>query len=125
MSETVLLLHEKPDGTRHYDWMLKVEGCADPARPLATFRVGERIDLVEGRFEGERIGDHREKYLTFEGDIGQGRGRVRRMARGRAVIESITGTDLAVVVTWEGGATRRYQGSAGIDGRWEFAAVGA
>lgn len=124
MAATVLLLHELPDGTRHYDWMLKVEGCADPGRPLATFRVSERIDLAEGRVEGGRIGDHREAYLTFEGDIGQGRGRVTRMARGQAVIESITGTDLAVTVRWDGGTHRRYTGSASTGGCWVFDVAG-
>lgn len=124
MAATVLLLHELPDGTRHYDWMLKVEGSAEPGRPLATFRVSERIDLAEGRFEGERIGDHREAYLTFEGDIGHRRGRVTRMARGEAAIESITGTGLAVVVAWEGGPGRRYVGNADGPRRWIFVAVG-
>lgn len=84
----VLLLHELPDGSSHFDWMIEREG--DGVRTLVTFRVFTRIDLLDGgSFLAERIGDHRVLYLTYEGPVGaKGEwGTVRRIAAGRAAIE--------------------------------------
>lgn len=76
----VLLRHELPDGTWHYDWMIEQEG----SERLVCFRVMVRVDeLTPGaRFEGERLADHRRAYLDFEGEISGGRGRVTRVAVG-------------------------------------------
>lgn len=76
----VLLRHELPDGTWHYDWMIEEEGNEG----LVCFRVMERIDqLAPGaRFEGEHLADHRRAYLEYEGQISGGRGRVSRVAAG-------------------------------------------
>jgi hypothetical protein len=48
---------------------------------LVTFRVWERIDEVV-RFEAERLPDHRELYLEYEGPIPGGRGAVKRVLEG-------------------------------------------
>ncbi len=88
----LLLEHRTRPGESHFDWMLQREHApAEPTgdeRILTTFRVGERIDLLgEGAsFEAVRIHDHRLLYLTYEGEISGGRGRVLRMASGRCRI---------------------------------------
>lgn len=76
----VLLRHELPNGTWHFDWMIEEEGN----ERLVCFRVMERVDqLARGaRFEGERLADHRREYLEYEGEISGGRGRVTRVAAG-------------------------------------------
>jgi hypothetical protein len=77
----VVLRHDLPDGSWHYDWMLQV--CDDPAEPLLTFRVMVRPDdPTVVAFEGERLPDHRSIYLDYEGPISGGRGSVTRIARG-------------------------------------------
>lgn len=76
----VLLRHELPDRSWHYDWMIEQEGN----QRLVCFRVTMRVDeLTPGaRFDGERLADHRRAYLEYEGEIGGGRGRVTRVAAG-------------------------------------------
>lgn len=91
----VLLLHEMPDGSSHFDWMVEraaAEGVPAPDdRVLVTYRVNERIDDAACRgFLAERLADHRARYLDYEGEVlgreGEaGRGRVRRVALGTAV----------------------------------------
>lgn len=79
MGRMVLLRHDLPDGTHHYDWMLeRPDGGA-----LLTFRVALRIDDPAcTRFDGVRLADHRAAYLTCEGEVSGGRGRVTRLASG-------------------------------------------
>jgi hypothetical protein len=88
----VLLRHDLPDGTQHFDFMVKL-GASAPGpngkSGLRTWRVSERIDQLPltaagdgGFFWAEPLGDHRDIYLTFEGDIGGGRGTVTRVAEG-------------------------------------------
>ena len=76
MGRAVLLRHELPDGSAHFDWMIQRAGG------LVTFRVSERIDLGLGGFRAERLPDHREAYLEYEGPVSGGRGTVRRIADG-------------------------------------------
>lgn len=52
---------------------------------LMTFRVappgrpdGQGVSV----FRAERLADHRREYLTYEGPVSGGRGRVRRVAEG-------------------------------------------
>jgi hypothetical protein len=85
MNPSVLLLHELPDGSSHYDWMIQRPA---KAAGLITFRVLERIDR-EGavHFSAVRLPDHRAEYLTYEGAVSRNRGRVSRVAEGRLEIE--------------------------------------
>lgn len=85
MGAFVILRHETPDGGHHCDVMLQ----RAPGELLITFRTDAPLhEFIEGaraaRFGLRRIGDHREAYLTFEGELSQGRGRVRRLAEGEA-----------------------------------------
>ncbi len=62
-------------------WDLMVEAAAD--QPLRTWRLlrdprGGRETPVEP------LGPHRREYLTYEGEISGGRGRVRRVDAGEA-----------------------------------------
>jgi hypothetical protein len=79
MRTMVLLRHDMPGGESHFDWLI------DPGagRGLITYRVTQRIDGggLTG-LEGVRIGDHRRRYLDYEGPISGGRGSVVRLAGG-------------------------------------------
>jgi hypothetical protein len=99
--QTVLLHHELPDGTSHYDWMLELE----PEAALTSFRAGCRIDRLRPgqRVDVERVADHRRAYLDLEGEVAGGRGRVSRVARGRILALQATADACGVLVAWEQG----------------------
>ena len=85
---TALLLHTTEAG-RHYDWLI---GTPDhrkaPDARLWTARVehptGDWTAL--GRFGLTALPPHRREYLHYQGPISDGRGRVARVDRGRALI---------------------------------------
>lgn len=125
MGRMVLLRHDLPDGSHHYDWMLEREN----GRALLTFRVGVRLDEPGcTRFDATRLGDHRAAYLTYEGDVSGGRGRVTRVAAG--TVEGLRDEPGAGVVTarvcWGGAWVEvrgaRTAGNAGAMGEesWAF-----
>ncbi|MCC6427617.1 MAG: hypothetical protein IT435_12450 [Phycisphaerales bacterium] len=104
---TVLLQHDLPSGSRHFDWLIQV--TEDPAAPVLAFRTAIRIDRPEALvFSAERIGDHRAFYLEHEGEVSGGRGMVVRVAHGliakqavephRAMIEADFGSGPARLV---------------------------
>lgn len=76
MLQWVVLHHTLLDGSSHYDWLL--EPAADA--PLLSLRAP--APLGAGDFSVERLADHRRIYLSFEGDIGAGRGSVKRIQQG-------------------------------------------
>ena len=69
---------------------------------LTTFRLPDRIDRIEpgGVLPVEPIGDHRRAYLTYEGDIGHGRGRVERVAEGRIDAVQSLGRQSGFLIRW-------------------------
>jgi len=79
---TVLLRHDLPDGSHHFDWLLELDD--DESGPLTTFRLPAPVHelAVGGRVSAERIADHRRRYLEYEGPISGGRGAVRRVQHG-------------------------------------------
>ncbi len=132
MMRTVVLEHTLPDGSRHFDWMVErpdhgrggEEGGSGGEHRLATWRTSCRPDRAAG-FEGEQIGDHRAFYLDFEGELTGGRGRVERVASGRAVwlggdAAGVGKGGVEVRISWSDGRIVRYEGRIGGDGRWAF-----
>lgn len=81
----VLLEHDTGAGV-HWDFMLAI---ADQEK-LATWRLLQNPLEHPTGVAAERIGDHRRIYLDYEGDIGGGRGQVRRLDRGAAAVEIFT-----------------------------------
>ena len=73
----VIQFHETDQGN-HFDLMLEA------GEALVTFRLPVRPDeLAEGQeIVVPRLADHRRIYLTYEGEIGAGRGNVRIVDRG-------------------------------------------
>lgn len=71
MGAMVLLLHELPDGSAHFDWMLQ---RPDESPGLLTFRLNTRhLPIAPGRpasFPAERLPDHRKMYLDYTGPVG-------------------------------------------------------
>jgi len=108
MAHAVILEHRLADGSVHFDWMIEDAGVVGERR-LRTWRVGVRPDVV-GAFTGERIGDHRAAYLRFEGDIGGGRGCVRRVGSGTVEALVLDCEDFAATIVWDGVGMIEYVG---------------
>lgn len=124
----VILLHEPPDEPAHHDLLLLRPGAdgLDPQRrDLLTFRTGPRPDrlAVGETMEATRIGEHRNRYMEFEGDIGGGRGVVRRLASADLRWTRCDDGAFACEVDWPGGAARlRGRRRDGDD--WEIERIG-
>lgn len=74
----VLLEHQIDSGV-HWDLMIELPG----REKLATWRLAENPIACQGAaITAEPIGEHRRDYLDYEGDIGRGRGSVKRMDHG-------------------------------------------
>ena len=89
-------------GPVHWDWMFEPwngDSNDQDARlwtwatdPLATeceFTLDPRtLSSFPNRIAALRLADHRKRYLDYEGEVGQDRGTVRRIASGTFVSES-------------------------------------
>ena len=75
----VILLHAGW-GEDHFDLLLET----DPGGPLGTWQCPRNcLSLRPGQaLSARRLADHRRAYLTYEGPVSRGRGRVRRAAEG-------------------------------------------
>ena len=120
----VLLRHELPGGLWHFDWMLarRPVGEGRVGGPLLTFRVDQHPDDPSaGVFDAERLPDHRAVYLTYEGDVSGGRGRVVREASGSCEIVEECEASIRIRGCFGAtGAVRLWAGSRLGDGRWRF-----
>jgi len=118
-----LLRHTLADGTFHYDWMIQTA----PASDLLTFRCGVRIDeAATDSFEAERLPDHRQRYLAYEGPLSGGRGEVERVASGRASVTPLAGGAMRIRSAWRGGGGGGvWEGRPASEGgaRWLFRRV--
>lgn len=118
MSAAVLLLHDLPDGSHHFDWMIQRPG--GPARPLVTFRVQRRIDWgLPSPFEALRLPDHRAAYLTFQGPVADSRGSVTRLATGDLAIEADSPDSFRARGSL-GAASGTFEGSRTAGNHWSF-----
>jgi hypothetical protein len=90
----VVLEHELPDGSIHFDFMFSVpdrealETFACPADPLVL--DGPAAQVV-------RLGPHRRDYLTYEGAVSGNRGVVRRVGEG--AVDAITMTEQEITLS--------------------------
>jgi hypothetical protein len=95
VGRVVILKHTLPDGTHHFDWFCvpeQMEGGAE-VRDVRTFRLaasvwpylasfvcaGESGGVCAVFLPAEELPRHRRHYLSYEGDIGGGRGVVERV----------------------------------------------
>ncbi len=114
----VLLRHTLPDGSHHFDWVLATcpleDARAEPdVRDAVTFRVPNRVDqeVASGgarRLLGERLADHRRRYLWFTGELGPGtdgaaRGRVDPVATGAWCPSVVTAGKVRFFAEFKGG----------------------
>jgi|GEM_PF-490678 len=100
---TVVLEHEMPDGTTHFDWLLGVD--EDGKKPLISFRSDQRPDLLTNNkwVDLEPQPDHRPEYLTFEGPLEENRGTVKRLGVGAIQEWQQTMAGWQMMIEWEGG----------------------
>lgn len=110
-ARTALLLHTLPDGRWHYDWLIEppsppLLAPAPSPGPLLAFRTWHRLDLdphARGSalpIHAERLPDHREVYLTYQGPISNRRGTVQRLAAGLATWHHVTDSDFRLTLGW-------------------------
>ncbi len=118
MGTTVLLRHDLPDGSWHFDWL--IQRGKEPGAPLLAFRLTEPIHEGRARsFRGTRLPDHRAAYLDYEGPISGDRGRVRRLATGTVHIEA-AGPDHLLLRGRLGDADGLFQGRCTQGPKWAF-----
>lgn len=124
MPEAVLLHHLNAESGDHYDWLLApADGPYGPdERVLIAFRVDDRIDGVGAGadFEALRIADHRWLYLSYEGEIAGGRGRVERVARGIWRPRMIEAALITGEIEWGGRAPALFEGRRDESDHWRF-----
>lgn len=77
-----LLEHTTPAGV-HWDLLIETA----PGSPLVTWRLRSDPCRSQVPIPAERIADHRNAYLTYEGPISGDRGSVRRIDTGRAMLK--------------------------------------
>lgn len=118
MGGMVLLQHTLTDGSWHLDWMLQRPGPHEDQ--LVTFRVHDRLDTAGvTAWIGVRLADHRAAYLTYEGLISGGRGRVQRMAEGSCSWVALDDDRCELDLAWPGVAGR-VKGSRIEADHWRF-----
>ena len=75
----VILAHEEPDGSLHYDLMLQAPGEQLWTWSFARPPGGEEASC-------QRLFDHPDRFLTYEGPLREGRGRVQRYDIGSCLV---------------------------------------
>lgn len=130
MTRYVLLRHELPDGSWHFDWLMDPGGAGqDPdERRLIAFRTPQPPESVDAsRFVARRMPDHRLLYLEFEGPLsGTGRGAVQRVIAGLCEIHRRTDRRIEVTLHPPGRSPVSLVGESmepapGVEpNRWEF-----
>lgn len=91
MPRTVLLRHDLPDGSHHFDWLLETGEPGRPVDPDVRSLIAWRLpaslcDRSCAVFDAERLAPHRRLYLDYEGEVSGGRGAVRRVAAGEVAL---------------------------------------
>ena len=137
MPRAVILRHDLPDATWHYDWMIErtlPDLEQDPPsrstpgpdrRCLLTLRldpapVPPPLEPDPAPFLAERLPDHRALYLDHEGPVSGGRGTVARVAAGVGAVVRESPDELVLEADFAG-VTCRFRGTPASDPRrWHF-----
>jgi len=117
---TVILHHDLPDGSSHFDWMFEPpagfpRNSASDSSRLVTFRCEVRPDQLQaGTAQSiNRLPDHRDLYLDYEGPVSGDRGMVARVRPGEitgcraVVVDGCDAWELAVEWITEGGSAEK------------------
>ena len=118
-SRSVLLRHDLPDGSSHFDWMMQRAGPVVGEGRLVTFRVSVPIQDAAA-FDAERIPDHRAIYLDYEGEVSGGRGQVRRECLAVCNILVETERSFIVDIAFSGHEPVRLEGTPVSGSLWTF-----
>lgn len=130
MPRAVILRHDLPDGSWHYDWMiersipdLEPRPGPGPERRLLTFRLDPApapppADPAAGPFQADRLPDHRAHYLDHEGPVSGGRGTVTRVASGPGEVLRDSPEGAVIACTFAGLARRFRARPDAPSGRW-------
>jgi len=101
MRRAVILLHTRPSGDAHFDWLIDQPDVPSEHR-LISLRCDIRPDLADLEpFKATRLQDHRALYLDYEGDLTKNRGSVSRLAVGEVIECSQTQSSLILSINWE------------------------
>ena len=106
-TETVQLRHEEPDGGWHIDWMLS----RDESSLLVTIKLEDRLEVLEAGSQvgGVFLGNHRRRYLAYEGQLSDDRGVVSRIASGHVLEWVCNGDNWWITVQWDEGPRQQFQ----------------
>jgi hypothetical protein len=122
---SVILRHMLPDGSWHRDWLIEPPGDSpfdERSADLVSFRLPPDAPTPGdsgGCFECERLPPHRRLYLSYEGEVSGGRGRVVREAEFAIRWESLGDAAAALWVIASNGR-RLWTGRLQPDGRWRW-----
>jgi hypothetical protein len=123
----VLLWHQDSAAGDHFDWM--IQDGEGPDAPLRSWRVmvDPGLLLPGDHFITTPTPHHRAAYLTLEGELSGGRGRVQRVRSGFAKVRE-DGESLQIETCWDDGACQVLRGlrinGMGADPPWRFMVVG-
>lgn len=97
-----VVLHHQRGRDSHYDWLLGDPPDAAQTGPLVTWRSAQPPSQWAAGTEHALtlLPPHRRRYLQYEGPISDQRGRVRRVASGRAQAELWTEDHRIVRLDW-------------------------
>jgi len=114
MPRRFVILHHTGFGREHWDLMLE---CPDALR---TWKLLQDPTADTGKIiEAVKIGDHRKRYLDYEGPVGGGRGEVVRADHGEMVW--IDGDEDAVTIKLTGwNLADTYRLTRIVGNRWQF-----
>ena len=79
----------------HFDWMFQIDGSL---RTWATPPVDQFETAIE--LTGERLPDHRMKYLDYEGELSKDRGTVARVLAGKLQVIEDSAARFVAQLSW-------------------------
>jgi hypothetical protein len=89
-----ILLHERPGSEAHYDLLLQAAKVAGELGEAPCFTWSFARPPGRKAVRCQRIFDHPSRFLTYEGPLREGQGRVSRYDAGRCLVEGDLGRSL-------------------------------